>query len=235
MELFVRLPDRNQLPLVFQRRCFGFKHGDPFDIDHWVVPAAFNDGAWDVIDAKPDRITMGKHMQVANYAGTTFVTLDMLGSYRYGSDLLNIAYDPTIAEELATFAFDDDGLKALRRASMLLDEAPSIDEAAASTIRFERDNPVVVIDGEAIRLTGRMDRLDQSGDERRVVEIPIADERRFITADTLGYLSEEGMLAFLKPGEDRGFCDACFTKRYPIPVDDMGRTMQLKLFNAEDR
>jgi len=47
-----------------------------------------------------------------NYAGTSFVTLDMLGTYRYGSDLLNITYDPSHAEEFATFAYDDDGLKA---------------------------------------------------------------------------------------------------------------------------
>ena len=47
-----------------------------------------------------------------NYAGTSFVTLDMIGTYRYGSDLLNVAYDPTRPEQFATFAYDDDGLKA---------------------------------------------------------------------------------------------------------------------------
>jgi len=47
-----------------------------------------------------------------NYAGTSFVTLDMVGNYRYGSDLLNITFDPTIAEEFATYAWDDDGMKA---------------------------------------------------------------------------------------------------------------------------
>jgi predicted Zn-dependent protease len=47
-----------------------------------------------------------------NYAGTSFVTMDMLGSYQYGSELLNITFDPTISEEFATYAFDDDGVKA---------------------------------------------------------------------------------------------------------------------------
>ncbi len=47
-----------------------------------------------------------------NYAGTSFVTLDMLGTYRYGSDLLNITFDPSIQDEFATYAFDDDGAKA---------------------------------------------------------------------------------------------------------------------------
>jgi len=49
-----------------------------------------------------------------NYAGTSFVTLDMFGSYRYGSDLLNVTYDPTRAEEFASFAFDDEGSAAQR-------------------------------------------------------------------------------------------------------------------------
>jgi len=47
-----------------------------------------------------------------NYAGTTFVTMDMLGSYQYGSELLNITFDPTISDQFATYAFDDDGVKA---------------------------------------------------------------------------------------------------------------------------
>ena len=47
-----------------------------------------------------------------NYAGTSFVTLDMIGSYRYGSDLLNITFDPTVADEFATYRWDDDGVVA---------------------------------------------------------------------------------------------------------------------------
>ncbi|MEO8101852.1 MAG: TldD/PmbA family protein [Betaproteobacteria bacterium] len=47
-----------------------------------------------------------------NYAGTSFVTLDMFGAYQYGSQLLNVTYDPTRAEQFASFAFDDDGTRA---------------------------------------------------------------------------------------------------------------------------
>ncbi len=49
-----------------------------------------------------------------NYAGTSFVTLDMFGTYRYGSTLLNVTYDPTRSEEFASFAFDDEGSRATR-------------------------------------------------------------------------------------------------------------------------
>jgi predicted Zn-dependent protease len=44
-----------------------------------------------------------------NYAGTSFVTPDMFGSHRYGSPLLNVTFDPAIADELASYDFDDDG------------------------------------------------------------------------------------------------------------------------------
>ncbi len=47
-----------------------------------------------------------------NYAGTSFVTLDMFGAYQYGSSLLNVSYDPTMAEQFASFSFDDDGEEA---------------------------------------------------------------------------------------------------------------------------
>src|SRR6185312_4009838 len=36
-----------------------------------------------------------------NFAGTSFVTLDMFGSYRYGSDLLDVTHDPTRPEQYA--------------------------------------------------------------------------------------------------------------------------------------
>ena len=47
-----------------------------------------------------------------NFAGTSFVTLDMFGTYQYGSDLLNVSFDPTRPEELASYGFDDDGAPA---------------------------------------------------------------------------------------------------------------------------
>ncbi|HEY8515816.1 MAG TPA: TldD/PmbA family protein [Candidatus Binatia bacterium] len=49
-----------------------------------------------------------------NYAGTSFVTPDMFGRYRYGSELLNVTFDPTRAGELASYAFDDEGTPAER-------------------------------------------------------------------------------------------------------------------------
>ncbi|MGD8842264.1 MAG: TldD/PmbA family protein [Gammaproteobacteria bacterium] len=49
-----------------------------------------------------------------NYAGTSFVTPDMFGSYRYGSQLLNVTFDPGVAPEMASYGFDDEGSPAER-------------------------------------------------------------------------------------------------------------------------
>ena len=49
-----------------------------------------------------------------NYAGTSFVTPEMFGTYRYGSRQLNVTFDPTVEEELASYAYDDDGSRAER-------------------------------------------------------------------------------------------------------------------------
>ncbi|MEM7341683.1 MAG: TldD/PmbA family protein [Actinomycetota bacterium] len=50
-----------------------------------------------------------------NYAGTSFVTPDMFGSYRYGSDLLNVTFDPTVEGQLASYGYDDEGTPAERQ------------------------------------------------------------------------------------------------------------------------
>ena len=50
-----------------------------------------------------------------NYAGTSFVTPNMFGTYQYGSELLNVTFDPTVPGQLASYGFDDDGSPAERQ------------------------------------------------------------------------------------------------------------------------
>lgn len=49
-----------------------------------------------------------------NYAGWSFVRAEDFGTLRYGSDLMNITFDPTVAHEMASYAFDDGGARAER-------------------------------------------------------------------------------------------------------------------------
>ena len=47
-----------------------------------------------------------------NYAGWSFVGLEDFGNLQYGSDIMNVTFDPTIANEMASYGFDDGGFKA---------------------------------------------------------------------------------------------------------------------------
>jgi amidophosphoribosyltransferase len=49
----------------------------------------------------------------------------------------------------------------------------------------------------------------------------IEEIARYVTCDTLGYLSHDGMMAAVRTGEkgEPGYCSACFTGNYPVPLD----------------
>lgn len=49
-----------------------------------------------------------------NYAGWSFISPEDFGTLQYGSELMNITFDPTVEGEMASYAFDDNGVKAER-------------------------------------------------------------------------------------------------------------------------
>ncbi len=49
-----------------------------------------------------------------SYAGTSFIQPEMVGSFRYGSDIVNVVADATYLGGLGTFGFDDEGTPAQR-------------------------------------------------------------------------------------------------------------------------
>jgi TldD protein len=50
----------------------------------------------------------------ASYAGTSFLKPEMVGHFKYGSELVNIVADATLVGGLGTFGYDDEGVKAQR-------------------------------------------------------------------------------------------------------------------------
>ena len=50
----------------------------------------------------------------ASYAGTSFLTPEKLGTFRYGSDVVNLTADATLPGGLGTFGWDDEGVPAQR-------------------------------------------------------------------------------------------------------------------------
>ena len=57
--------------------------------------------------------------------------------------------------------------------------------------------------------------------------------RRYITADSLAYLSWDGLYSFNGTGRE-GFCDACFTGKYPVEIPRNNGPAQLHLFLANE-
>jgi amidophosphoribosyltransferase len=60
--------------------------------------------------------------------------------------------------------------------------------------------------------------------------------RQFLGADSLGYLSLDGLYASVNGGEgggaNKGFCDACFSNAYPINIQQPPRLRQLRLITG---
>lgn len=110
------------------------------DLGFWTAPERIGEEALELLAAPdcptgtmdlllmPDQMYIQIHESIGhpleldrilgderNYAGTSFVTPDMFGTYRYGSPLLNVTFDPGVVGEAAAYAFDDDGTPATKQ------------------------------------------------------------------------------------------------------------------------
>jgi predicted Zn-dependent protease len=94
------------------------------ELQQLLVAEPCPDGKFDLI-LMPDQMMLQIHESIGhpleldrilgderNYAGSSFVKISDFGSLQYGSPVLNVTFDPTIAEEFATYRFDDVGHEA---------------------------------------------------------------------------------------------------------------------------
>jgi amidophosphoribosyltransferase len=51
---------------------------------------------------------------------------------------------------------------------------------------------------------------------------------RYVTSDSLAYLSHEGMMAAVNSETGQGYCSACFTGNYPVPLGKEADLVQLR-------
>ncbi len=75
--------------------------------------------------------------------------------------------------------------------------------------------------------------IDTPTQEELIANDHTVDEiRDIIGADSLGFLSLEGLRSVAQSEVKRGICDACFSGEYPLPVDPETQVPQLSLFRA---
>jgi TldD protein len=117
-------------------------------------------------------------------AGGSFMQPAMLGSFRYGSPLVNIVADATIPGSIGSFGYDDDGVPAQRfhlvRDGIFVDyltgrdTAPFIGRSANGTVRAETASRIPII---------RMTNINLEPGETPLADI-IADTKRGILVET---------------------------------------------------
>jgi TldD protein len=117
-------------------------------------------------------------------AGGSFLQPSMLGTFRYGSDLVNIVADATIPGSIGSFAFDDDGVPAQRfhlvENGIFVgyltgrDTAPSLGRTSNGTVRAESAARIPII---------RMTNINLEPGTTPVAEI-IADTKKGIFVET---------------------------------------------------
>ena len=75
--------------------------------------------------------------------------------------------------------------------------------------------------------------IDTPNREELIAHVHTVEEiRQLIGADTLGYLSVEGLRMTAAKELKRGICDACFSDVYPVEVEASEAVPQLSLFRA---
>jgi TldD protein len=93
----------------------------------------------------------------AAFAGTSFLTPDKLGTFRYGSPIVNLTADATIPGGLGTFGYDDEGTPAQRvplvREGVLVGYLSSR-ETAAQLAKLRGEDPMEARSGGAMRASG---------------------------------------------------------------------------------
>jgi TldD protein len=134
----------------------------------------------------------------AAFAGTSFLTPDKLGSFRYGSDVVNITADATIPGGLGSFAWDDEGVPAQRswivRSGIFTGYLTSRETAAQ--LGFEHSNGCMRADGWGRLPLIRMTNINLEPGEQSREQIVADTERGILMEDNLSWSIDDRRLNF---------------------------------------
>ena len=126
----------------------------PEYLDEKVKSPSVTPGVWDLV-IDPTNLWLTIHESIghateldralgyeANYAGTSFATIDKLGHFKYGSPIMNVKGDRTSDHGLSTVGYDDEGVAAqswdLIKDGILV--GYQTDRSIASKIGMDRSN-----------------------------------------------------------------------------------------------
>jgi TldD protein len=134
----------------------------------------------------------------ASFAGTSFLTPDKLGSFRYGSEIVNITADATLPGGLGSLAWDDEGVPAQRswivRNGVFTGYLTSRETAAQ--IGLDGSNGCMRADGWGRLPLIRMTNINlEPGDPSRE-EIIASTERGILMEDNLSWSIDDRRLNF---------------------------------------
>lgn len=134
----------------------------------------------------------------ASYAGTSFLTPDRLGSFRYGSQAVNITADATIPGGLGSFAYDDEGVPAQRswivRAGIFTGYLTSRETAAQ--LGLDGSNGSMRADGWARLPLIRMTNINLEPGDCSREDIIASTERGILMEDNLSWSIDDRRLNF---------------------------------------
>lgn len=119
----------------------------------------------------------------ADFAGTSWLTLDKLNELRYGNEMINITQDPSMPGVLGHFKYDDEGVKS--RAVPIIKNG--------KFVGYETDREHAAIIG--------MKRSSGNSKADRFTHVPIIRMNNlYLEADPDGYKNVEEMIADTKDG-----------------------------------
>jgi len=134
----------------------------------------------------------------ASYAGMSFLTPEKLGSFRYGSEIVNITADATLPGGLGSFPYDDEGVPALRswivRAGIFTGYLTSRETAAR--LGLPASNGCMRADGWARLPLIRMTNVNLEPGELSREEIIATTERGILMEDNLSWSIDDRRLNF---------------------------------------
>jgi TldD protein len=135
----------------------------------------------------------------ASYAGTSFVTVEDLGSLRFGSELMSVTADATAAGGLGSYGWDDEGVQAhaepIVRSGVLAGFLSSRETAAA--IGLARSGGCMRAEGFARQPIVRMSNVNlEPGDAGTLEELIASTERGLLLATNRSWSIDSRRLHF---------------------------------------